>query len=117
MFGGMVDKPWTSAGAYVASDHACLFGLGCAGSPTPVRCGLTGARNGKAMRDYAGNGPIFGGGTDLVIYSNANTNTNSFTNLGSTYTLPAGGGATTFFTGAKKFQPAEYEVFAIDPSA
>jgi hypothetical protein len=112
----MVDKPWTSADGYVASDHACLFGLGCAGSPTPVRCGLTGAINGKAMYDYAGEGPIFGG-DDLLIESNANTSTFSCTHLGGTYTLPAGGGAQTFFTGARHFQPAEYEVFAIDPSA
>jgi hypothetical protein len=113
----MVDKPWTSGGDYVASDHACLFGLGCAGSPTPVRCGLTGARNGKAIVHNEGYGPVFGGGNDFYIHSNANTNTSSFTNLGNTYTLPAGGGRTTFFTGAQHFQPAEYEVFAIDPSA
>jgi hypothetical protein len=72
------------------------------------------------MFDNAAYGPTFGdfgGSHDLHIASNANTNTFSCTDLGNTYTLPAGGGAKTFFTGAFNFQPAEYEVFAIDPSA
>jgi len=69
------------------------------------------------MRDYAGWGPGFGHANDLHIVTNANTNTSSYTRLGNTYALPAGGGASTFFTGARNFQPAEYEVFAIDPSA
>ena len=47
-------------------------------------------------------GPSFGGGCDLYISNNANTNGLSYSNLGHTYQLPTGQ-QSTFFTGAENF--------------
>ena len=47
-------------------------------------------------------GPSFGGGCDLHISNNANTNGLSYSNLGHTYQLPTGQ-QSTFFTGAENF--------------
>lgn len=66
---------------------------------------------------YANNGygPTFGGGHDLYIANNANSNRNSYTNLGHTYRPPAhykyGGSARTVLAGEYNFTPANYEVF------
>ena len=46
--------------------------------------------------------PSFGGGFDLHISNNANTNGLSYSNLGHTYQLPTGQ-QSTFFTGAENF--------------
>ena len=44
-------------------------------------------------------GPTFGGNPDVSVANGANGNASkSSTNLGSTYQLPAGQSATTFFT-------------------
>ena len=57
-------------------------------------------------RDF---GPVFGGGNDLCISSNANTSSSS-SRLGNTYQLPPGQ-QSTFFTGAQMFTVTDYEVF------
>jgi hypothetical protein len=119
VFGGIVSTAWASAGYQTAATHACMFGLGCAGSATPVRLPLKAGMNANAMYNSAGCGPLFGqDATDLNIATNANTSRSSNSNgLGTTYTLPPGGNGRTFFAGANNFQVAEYEVFAIEPSA
>ena len=61
----------------------------------------------------ASSGPSFGGGRDIYVADGANGNTNSYTNLGHTYQLPAGQSAETFFTGARNFQAAEVEVYQV----
>jgi len=58
-------------------------------------------------------GPTFGGGHDLCISSNANSNTSSYSNLGFSYQCPPGQ-QNTFFTGAKNFTVTDYEVFSLD---
>ena len=61
-------------------------------------------------------GPNFGGGHDLYIADNCDKNTNSFSNLGHTYKLPAGytygtTQAKTLLAGSYHFKVDEYEVF------
>ena len=56
---------------------------------------------------------MFGAGNDIRVADGANGNTKSYTNLGTTYHLPAGQSAKTFFTGAHKFQAAEVEVYQV----
>jgi hypothetical protein len=58
-------------------------------------------------------GPTFGGGHDLHVATCANSNTSSSTNLGSTYQLPPGQSAQSFFTGGRHFQAAEVEVYQV----
>ena len=70
----------------------------------------------NAMYCYYHYGPTFGGGHDLRIVDNCDKNTNSYSNLGSTYKLPAGytygtTQATTLLAGSYKFKVDEYEVF------
>ena len=71
---------------------------------------------GFAVYNNVGYGPTFGGGHDLYIANDASTNTNSYTNLGHTYTPQNGAtytttAARTFLAGSYKFQPDEIETF------
>ena len=66
----------------------------------------------NAIDCFIGLGPTFGGGTDLVISNNANTNSSSYSCLGDTYECPPGQ-QKTFFTGRKNFIVTDYEVFGL----
>ena len=57
-------------------------------------------------------GPTFGGGHDIIITNNANSNTNSYTNFGVSYSLPSGiKDPHTVLAGTNSFTPDEVEVF------
>ena len=56
-------------------------------------------------------GPTFGLGHDLHISNNANSNSNSYANLGTTYKAPPGRLSSTFLAGALNFTPKEIETF------
>ena len=57
-------------------------------------------------------GPTFGGGFDIAIRDNANSNTNSYTHFGNSYSLPSGiKDQKTILAGTYKFTPDEVEVF------
>ena len=61
-------------------------------------------------------GPTFGGGHDIYIVNYASSNTNSYANLGYTYSPPSGHSyyssfSRSFLAGSYKFQPDEVEVF------
>ena len=73
----------------------------------------SGSAPGSAMYCDAGNGPTFGGNHDLKIATNANASAASNSNVGHTYTLPAGATSTTVQAGSRNFQVAEYEVFRV----
>ena len=57
-------------------------------------------------------GPVFGGGTDLAICNDANTNASSCSRLGYQYERPPGQ-EETFFTGSNIFTVTDYEVFGL----
>ena len=57
-------------------------------------------------------GPTFGGGFDIVIKDNANSNTKSYTNFGTAYSVPGGiKDRKTILAGTYNFTPDEVEVF------
>ena len=57
-------------------------------------------------------GPTFGGGHDIYIADNASQNANSYTNFGSSYSLPNGvTDRYTILAGTRYFSPDEVEVF------
>ena len=58
-------------------------------------------------------GPTFGGGHDLQIASDCSNKNGSYSIIGSTYKLPAGATANTFFAGAQNFAVEEYEVYSL----
>ena len=57
-------------------------------------------------------GPTFGGGHDIFIEDNSNSNTNSYTQFGNSYSLPSGiKDRITILAGTYNFTPDEVEVF------
>ena len=57
-------------------------------------------------------GPTFGGGRDITIANNANSNTNSYTNFGVSFSVPSEvQDKHTILAGTYKFTPDEVEVF------
>ena len=68
----------------------------------------------NAIYRTSGYGPIFGGGHDILIANNANSNTNSYTNFGkyNAYSVPSGVQSKyTILAGTRNFTPDEVEVF------
>jgi hypothetical protein len=64
----------------------------------------------NAILCYSTSGPHF---WDIGVKDNCNANTNSYTCFGNSYTNSTGLGWETFFTGSRKFQVKEIEVFEI----
>ena len=82
----------------------------------PFKCPIINGKNSYAIYCHPSHGATFGGGHDLYIADNANTNQNSRSNLGATYQPPAGyqyGTQQTqsLFAGSYNFTPTEIEVF------
>ena len=70
----------------------------------------------NAFYHYFDYGPIFGGGHDLLISKNANSNTGSYTSFGGTYQPPPGytpsaANTDALLAGTNSFTPSEVEVF------
>ena len=75
----------------------------------PTELSLITGKEGYGIVCNSNYGPVFGGGFDLWILSEANTNSGR-SRLGNTYQLPPGQ-QSTFFTGAQNFTVTDYEVF------
>ena len=81
--------------------------------------GIDGSSRAHSLRFHPSYGPTFGGGHDIYISSNASSNTNSYSNLGYTYSPPRGYSygssfAQTFLAGSYGsygFKPDEIETF------
>jgi len=66
----------------------------------------------RAIYRSSSYGPTFGGWYDIYIANNANRNTYSYTDFGSSYFLPSGvQDRETILAGSYKFTPDEVEVF------
>ena len=103
---------------YQYSSKTFLFSLVNKPGWAPVKLSQTGKYSSYRFSIYSCSsyGPNFGGGDDILITNYASSNTNSFTNLGYTYSPPSGhsyGSSFTksFLAGSYKFQPDEVEVF------
>jgi hypothetical protein len=82
----------------------------------PFKCPIINGKNGYAIHCHPSYGARFGGGHDLIIFSNANSNQDSYSNLGNTYQPPSGYQCGTqqtqsLFAGSYNFTPTEIEVF------
>ena len=114
IFGGFADKSWkSSAGVWCESDKAFLFSLKIQSNEvgTAKMC-INQNMCSSAMCHSFSSGPMFGGGYDFCIYSDANNNSDSSSNLGCTYEIPPGQ-TDTCFVGSRKFKVSEIEVFQI----
>ena len=113
VFGGYADGPWSSHNNWTHSSQAFLFSLHSPSGVGPVKLPLV-QNHQYAMQCHASYGPTFGCTPhDIYVADGANGNANSYTNFGSTYQLPSGQSARTFFTGKNNFQAAEVEVYQV----
>ena len=103
---------------YYYDSQAFLFSLVNKPGWAPVKLPQTGTYNyySRSIYDCSSYGPTFGGGWDIAIYDYASSSSNSYTDLGHTYSTPSGYryGTTftyTFLAGTYKFTPDEVETF------
>ena len=103
---------------YLYSSKAFLFSLVNKPGWAPVKLSQTGKYSSyrRSIFSCPSYGPIFGGGNDIRITNYASSNTNSYSNLGYTYSPPSGhsyGSSFTksFLAGSRTFIPDEVEVF------
>jgi hypothetical protein len=102
-----------TSGGYGSTSNAFIFSLRNKEGLGPFKSMVT--RRSYAIYRGSGYGPILGGGYDIYISSNANSNTNSFTYFGYSYSVPSGvQDKKTILAGTNRFTPDEVEVFYLD---
>lgn len=112
IFGGFTKSQWGGSARYIDDPDDFLFSLANKVNVKPLKL----AHSLRADRPYSiftaiGYGPTFGNGHDLHISNHANSNSNSYTNLGHTYKAPPGQQANIFLAGTHYFVPSEVETF------
>ena len=88
-----------------------LFSLVNPSGATQTKLPLKGTANNYGIYCNSSYGPTFGGGHDLKIGNDGNTNTDSYSQLDHTYECPPHAANTTFLVGSKNFTVDEVEVF------
>jgi hypothetical protein len=107
-FGAYASAPWTSAGGYTNVRGCFLFLVENPHNDAPTCFGCTDTR--YAMYDSPKYGPTFGG-HDIGIFPSGDA-AQSYANFPNCYADTLGRGQATF-TGACKFTPEDYEVWAV----
>jgi len=105
IFGGYTDQSWSTAGSYASSTKSFLFRL----RPSRRHYTIKKGKESNAIYRHSSYGPIFGGGHDLYIVSNALSSTSSYTNGGHGYDFP-GYPNYQLNDGLKNFQVRDYVV-------
>ena len=108
-----------SSSGWQYDSKAFLFSLVNKPGWAPVKLPQTGkySSNRESIYCTSGKGPTFGNGFDIYISNYASSNTNSYSNLGWTYSPPSGYSfastfAQTFLAGTTyNFTPDEVETF------
>ena len=99
-----------SGGGYTATSNAFIFSLRNNERLGPFKSMVS--KVSRAIERTTSHGPTFGGGHDIVINDNANSNTNSYADFGHSYSVPSGvQNKQTILAGTKDFTPDEVEVF------
>ena len=101
-----------TSGSYSSTSNAFIFSLRNKEGLGPFKSMVT--RPSNAIFRYSSYGPTFGGGHDIIIYNNANSNTYSYTDFGqyNDYSVPSGVQSKyTILAGTNTFTPDEVEVF------
>jgi len=104
--------PRSVNGSYGSTSKAFIFSLRNTEGLAPFKSMVTNPT--YAICRYSGYGPTFGGGWDIYIANNANSNNNSHTHFGrgNNYTVPSGvQDQYTILAGTRYFSPNEVEVF------
>ena len=105
-----------SSSGYQYDSKAFLFSLVNKPGWAPVKLPRTVGYTVYSIYSSPSYGPLFGGGNDIRISNYASSNSNSYSNLGDTYSPPSGYShgstfAQTFLAGTYKFTPDEVETF------
>ena len=103
----------TGQDEWLQCSQAFLFSMVNPSGLGPIKLSLKTGNEQYGIYCNSSYGPSFGGGHDLHIYGDANTNTNSYSHLGSSYQCPPGQ-QNTFFTGGRNFTVTDYEVFGLN---
>jgi len=116
VFGGYTEKSWNHSGGLFSDakndPNSFIFSL-INKNQRPIKL--------KWLQKYAIYchtmcGPVFGGGSDLSIADQSNVNTDSYSNLGFSFTHPdyayESNEAKSFLAGSSKFQVSEIEVYS-----
>jgi len=112
IFGGYSEVEWKSCDAYVTSDKSFLFTLKNIHGILPTKLDLHKDRALYSIFDSSQYGPTFGGGHDICIKKNANTNKSSSSNFPHSYRDTTGKGM-TLFAGNQYFTTKEIEVYQV----
>jgi hypothetical protein len=103
------EEPWNRADPSLKS---FIFTLKNPHNVPARRFALKAEEKHNAIWNYRGYGPCFSGG-DIAVSDNCNTNTDSYARVGHSYTNDTGLDGMTFFTGSRRYQAKEIEVFEI----
>ncbi|XP_046861426.1 uncharacterized protein LOC124454694 [Xenia sp. Carnegie-2017] len=115
VFGGFASESWKGGHRFIRAERSFIFSLKNNDGLPPFKSEVVKPQ--YAIYDYSTRGPIFGGGADLYIHDNANSNNNSYSRgFGNSYKLPNGytlGDSKTrnLLAGSSSFTPDEVEVF------
>jgi len=112
VFGGYTDIAWGSSGGYSSTSNAFIFSLHNKEGLGPFKSMVR--HPSRAIYRHSSYGPTFGGGSDISIADNANSNTRSYSQFGihGDYSVPSGVQEQyTILAGTRSFTPDEVEVF------
>jgi hypothetical protein len=112
IFGGFLEKVWDSASGYVVDPKAFIFSLvNKENKPFKVMCTI----GASAIYCKSTYGPTFGGGHNIHVSSDSNSNHTSYSNFGHTYKHAdyqnGSTKANSILAGSFNFQTLEVEVF------
>ena len=100
-----------SVKSFAATSKSFIFSLVDKEGLAPFKSMVKQAMSSYAIYCLPRDGPVFGSG-DILIADNASQNTHSFTDFGSSYSLPNGvTDRRTILAGTFTFSPDEVEVF------
>ena len=102
----------TGQDGYVRCSQAFLFSMVNPSGLGPIKLPRIPGCEQNGIYCNNGYGPTFGGGHDLHVSGNTNTNASSRSNLGHSYQCPPGQ-QNTFFIGGIYFTVTDYEVFGL----
>jgi hypothetical protein len=118
VFGGFTSVAWASWEQWTYDANAFIFSLRRFGNPNKQRFNVTRTEN--AIYRYYSYGPTFGGGHDIYVADNSNTNYYSYCNFGYSYQSPKNityesAEAQSYLAGSYTWQTSEIEVYQVIP--
>lgn len=116
IFGGFNPKNWEQNSQYTYDQGTWLFTLQNLDKVSPTKLKSYSSHNG--CYNYSTYGPCFGGGFDLYICDNCNTQKSSYSSLGHSFQLPTGysygnTNSQNLLAGEYYFSVKEIEVFKV----